>query len=241
MLQDKTYKSIACHYDHLFLAMGKDYQKEVDMLFDLIKKYKLSSGNDLLDIGCGTGEHIRYLKNSFVVKGLDISEDMLTVARNKFPEISFICTDMADFNLGEQFDVIISLFSAVGYVRTIERLKLTITNISNHLKPGGIAIIEPWFTPQNFFSAHANVLFSSNEGISACRMRETSVDDNNVNILEEILMFFDNKVVHFSSNHIFGLFSRDDFFAAFTGAQMTFDYLDKGLSDRGLYIGKKPY
>ena len=47
--------------------------------------------------------------------------------------------------------MITSLFSSIGYVKTHSNLEKTINNFSNHLRKGGVVLIEPWFTKSTFY------------------------------------------------------------------------------------------
>ncbi|GAG89663.1 unnamed protein product, partial [marine sediment metagenome] len=55
------YKKLAKYYDLIY--HWKDYEKEAHSVKDLIKKYKKSDGNKLLDVGCGTGKHLEQFKD----------------------------------------------------------------------------------------------------------------------------------------------------------------------------------
>ena len=59
-------------------------------------------------------------------KGVDINPTMLEVARERCPGVSFHEADMADFSLEGRFDVVMCLFSSIGYVRTEARLRRAI-------------------------------------------------------------------------------------------------------------------
>ena len=58
--------------------------------------------------------------------------------------------NMLDFDLGRQFDVVTCLFSSIGYVKTVPNMKRAVANMSRHLKPGGVLVLEPWFTPEDW-------------------------------------------------------------------------------------------
>ena len=96
----------------------KNYEKEAAKLHQLIQKHKRSKGGDLLEVACGTGGHISYLKNNYSVEGLDLSSQMLRLAKKKHPDIVFHRGDMVSFKLKKRFDAIKCLFSAVGHVKT---------------------------------------------------------------------------------------------------------------------------
>jgi predicted TPR repeat methyltransferase len=41
----------------------------------------------LLDVGCGTGAHLLHLRGWIAVEGIDVSEEMIAVARRKLPGV----------------------------------------------------------------------------------------------------------------------------------------------------------
>jgi len=48
------------------------------------------------------------------------------------------------------FDMIMCLFSAIGMVKTYARLERALVCMGRHVRPGGVLIIEPWFTPDSW-------------------------------------------------------------------------------------------
>jgi hypothetical protein len=57
----------------------------------------------------------------------------LRVARLKNPSGNYTRADMTDFDLGRTYDVVTCLFSAIGIVRTYERLEHAIVSMARHL------------------------------------------------------------------------------------------------------------
>jgi SAM-dependent methyltransferase len=94
----------AQYYDPIYLSM-KDYGAEAGKLTAIIQKYWRSTGNRLLDVACGTGLHLSYLKQHFQVEGLDLDEQLLAIARQRNPKVPLHHADMTDFDLGRTFDV----------------------------------------------------------------------------------------------------------------------------------------
>src|SRR5262245_10912125 len=131
----------AGYYDAIYAGGGKDYEREAQHLLAVIRQHERSPGKTLLDVACGTGEHLVYLQHSFQVEGLDLDEELLKVARRKLPTIVFHQADMVQFDLGRQFDVIVCLFSAIGYVKTRDRLDAAIQTMQRHLLPGALLIV----------------------------------------------------------------------------------------------------
>jgi trans-aconitate methyltransferase len=132
----------AKYYDQIYLDM-KDYEKEAKIVESIVRKFESKKSETLLDVGCGTGEHLKYLSLSFRCAGIDINKNMIQTARDKVPNARFRVANMVDFRLAEKFDVITSLFSAIGHVQTVDNLVQTIRNFHNHLAQEGLVSVEP--------------------------------------------------------------------------------------------------
>ena len=94
----------------------------ISLISELIEKYKLSVGNDLLDIACGTGGHIAYWRDNYRVSRLDISHAMLAQAICKFPNIEFHEGEMINFVTGREYDALVCLYGSIDFVRTEQDL-----------------------------------------------------------------------------------------------------------------------
>ena len=161
------YRRFAQYYD--LLHSDKDYRREVARLVMLIRRFKLSSGRDLLDVACGTGRHLSFFKRRFRCVGVDLHPAMLRVARSKVPGVRFVRGDMRSFRLGTRFDVVTCLYSSITYVRTVPKLRSTIANFVHHLKPGGVLLIEPYFTPGSF-KPGSHITTRASRGVTITRI-----------------------------------------------------------------------
>jgi SAM-dependent methyltransferase len=233
-----SYKEFASIYDSVFMALGKDYQTEAEKINDLIFEFKRSANNNLLDLGCGTGEHIKYLRNRYEIIGMDNSKEMLAVAQIKNPNVSFFEANMLDFNIQIEFDVIICLFSAIGYLLSRRKLEKVINNVNFHLKSGGVFLVEPWYSPDEIHQYLDLVEFGEKNGIKACRMRETEIEGNVAKTKGHVLVSQNGQVRHLITKHKFGLFSKKDFSDILTKNGFRCS-LDHDLCGRGLYVGVK--
>lgn len=74
------YAKSAAYYDAVCAASGKDYARESEHLHALIRQHKRSPGQALLDVACGTGSHLAYLRQWYEVEGLDLDPAMLAIA-----------------------------------------------------------------------------------------------------------------------------------------------------------------
>ncbi len=107
-------------------------------------------GLRVLDLGCGYGWHCKYAADhgAAAVLGIDISEKMLALARekNNDPRIAYRCVAMEDLALpGGSYDVVLSSL-AFHYVQDFVPL---VQNIATWLTKGGVFVFSvehPVFT-----------------------------------------------------------------------------------------------
>jgi len=76
MAKEKHYMALAKYYDLIY--SWKDYKKEAGIIHRLIQKHKKTKGKEVLEVACGSGNHIQYLKGSYTVTGIDINQGILS-------------------------------------------------------------------------------------------------------------------------------------------------------------------
>lgn len=135
------------HYYDLFYKT-KAYSRECAMLEELFKKYAGSKPKTILDLGCGTGSHIAELaKRGYEVTGIDRSREMLAVARKKlkkFRKIRLISSTFQTFHLGQKFDAVICMFSAINYLTRLSDLKRMFRNVRHHMRDDSLFVFDFW-------------------------------------------------------------------------------------------------
>lgn len=233
------YDRSASTYDIVYLSQGKDYAAEARRIHELAQQYQKSVGNSLLDVACGTGLHVGYLSEFYQVKGVDLDENMLAVAREKHPGIPFQGGDMRDFDLGCQFDVITCLFSAIGYMKDTAQLRQAIGNMGKHLKPGGVILVEPWFTPDAWHSGSVHSLFIDQPDLKISRMNVSERKGNLSFFTFHFLVGTPKGIEHFTEYHELALFTHEEYLDSFRVNNLDVSYDGAGLYGRGLYIGQK--
>jgi SAM-dependent methyltransferase len=229
-----TYSKFAAVYDAIYSF--KNYEAEALRIHAIVSDRKRSPGNAMLDVACGTGGHMRFLRNNYTVEGLDTSERMLDIARAHFPDLKFFLGDMVSFDLGRQFDAIVCLFSAIGYAKTLPKMRQAILRMRHHLLPGGVLIVEPWF-PKGFQHAGVHSLFVDKPDLKIARI-DIPVSRNDQSIINfHMMVGTPDGIEHFTEKHVLGLFSHEEYLAAFRDAGLEVSHDEKGLMGRGLYIG----
>lgn len=117
-----------------------DYVEETESFVKAIKGNSKIEARTLLHLGCGAGGNDYTFKRYFKVTGVDISKDMLEIARNLNPEVTYVCGDMRKIELKECFDTVV-IPDSIGHMTTVGDLRKAIITASDHLKPGGVLLI----------------------------------------------------------------------------------------------------
>jgi ubiquinone/menaquinone biosynthesis C-methylase UbiE len=228
------------YYDDIYSAVDKDYGAEAEKIHSFIEEYKSTKGNMLLDVACGTGTHAGCLSQYYNVQGVDVNAGMLKVARNKHPEIRFTQGDMRDFDLHKQFDAVTCLFSAIGYMTTKSDLQKALQNMSRHLLPGGVLLVEPWFSSEQWHVGRVSVTQVDTPDKKIIRMSHAG-KRGKLSLLEfQYLIGTSKGIEHITEHHEFGLFTMDEYSTAFKKAGLSVVHDSEGIYGRGLYIGTKP-
>jgi ubiquinone/menaquinone biosynthesis C-methylase UbiE len=234
------FKKSAAFYDEVFISKGKDYSGEIVKLNQFIQTHANGSAKTLLEIACGTGAHTIHLYPKYEVTGLDLDPGLLETARDRFPTLQFHEGSMVDFDLGQSFDLITCLASAIGYVCTVEKLNQTIQTFARHLRPGGMMLIEPWLTPDQYSPGKVFSFQVDKPDLKVTRMNVNVLRDN-ISVLEfHYLIGTPEGIEHSIELHELGLFTLAEYQAAFDAAGLISTFDPKGLVGRGLYIAHRP-
>ena len=140
-----AYGEFAKIYDEL-INEDINYDEMVDCILKICNENNIEF-NDYLDIACGTGNVTvriaKYFKNIY---GVDLSEDMLREAFDKFKSErikgKIICQDMTELSLNRKFDLITSVLDSTNYITDIEGLKNYFKGVYDHLKDDGLFIFD---------------------------------------------------------------------------------------------------
>lgn len=135
-----SYNTFAQFYDSL--TENVDYKVRSDYISNFFSEYG-NGGNTVLDLACGTGTLTKLLvEKGYNTVGLDLSEDMLTVAKCKCPENYFYLADMTSFLLPLKVDYCICSLDAVNHLIDYNQVISCFKCVNQSLKNDGIFIFD---------------------------------------------------------------------------------------------------
>jgi len=135
-------KDVSKYYD---LVMADfDYQELVDYLDDLI----IEAGGErtnILDIACGTAQElVFFLQLGYKVNGLDLSKNMIEVAKEKLFYVNFQQADMSNFKTENEkkYDNVICTFDSINYLLTEKKISGCFNSVYNSLTDNGLFLFD---------------------------------------------------------------------------------------------------
>ena len=140
----EAYAGFAEVYDRFM--NGVDYDEWVQYLFRLWEKLNVNP-KLIAELGCGTGNITgRLAKKGKEMIGIDLSDEMLSVAKRKAEEegldILYLCQDMCEFELYGTVDMVLSLCDSLNYITEKEDLIEVFNLVNNYLEPKGYFIFD---------------------------------------------------------------------------------------------------
>ncbi|MBO4938055.1 MAG: class I SAM-dependent methyltransferase [Oscillospiraceae bacterium] len=96
-----------------------------------------------MDLACGTGVLCEILReNGIEAAGMDFSEGMIRIAREREPAISYEVADMITFRPDRQFDLVTCTGDALNHISDLTDVEAIFRNVRSYLTPGGHFIFD---------------------------------------------------------------------------------------------------
>lgn len=150
MVEEQLYNELAKYYDVIDGKTEEQIKKDARQITQLISQFQSAEEDILLDVGCGTGRHLKYLERVFPCIGVDANKGVIDVAEEHTTSTEFREAEMERLQLDRTFGAIICLFSTIAYAETERGVRRTIEGFYEHLADGGVAIIEPYHSPAEY-------------------------------------------------------------------------------------------
>lgn len=226
----------AAIYDAVYGARGKDWSAEGDELAKLVRS-RCSAARSVLDVACGTGNHLRRLVEHFErADGLELSEPMRSIAVSKVPSATVYAGDMRDFDLGRKYDAVVCMCYSVAYSTSTAELCRTVARLKAHVATDGVVIVEPWWFPHRFRHGYVTASAVNQEGRAITRLSH-SVRYGDVSRMTIRYTVADAEGIEdFTETEIHRLFRCKEYLDAFDRAGLRAEYLEGGPSGRGLFV-----
>jgi len=136
----------------------------------------LQPGARVLDLCCGQGRHsVELARRGFRVTGFDLSDYLLGLAKERAEEagveVEFVRGDMRVLPWEDEFDAVLNLFTAFGYLESDEEDEKVLCAISRCLKRGGQLMMDLWnrerlptmFQPKDWFEHEGYIALDERE------------------------------------------------------------------------------
>lgn len=151
-----SYSAFARYYDSL--TANIDYRKRAEYFHAIIKKFRRTDGNILLDLACGTGSISEEMaKLGYDVIGVDCSDEMLGIALDKKfdsnSNIQYLCQDMRKLDMFGSIDITICALDSINHLANIGDVRKVFENVSFFSEPNALFIFDV-----NTLYKHRNVL-----------------------------------------------------------------------------------
>jgi len=191
------------------VAPPEDYEKDTELFSRIIIEHSKIRPKTLLHLGCGAGGNDYIFKRHFNVTGIDVSKDMLKIAKKLNLDVIYHNYDMRTLKLDECFDSV-AIPDSIGYMITAEDLRSTIHAAYKHLKQGGVLLIvthvKEEFIENNF------VYTGSKKDIEITVFENNYIPDPYGTTYEATIIYLihqKGKLEIHSDQHIIGLFSLE--------------------------------
>lgn len=132
-----SYQDFAQFYD--LLTENIDYRRLAAPYIKALSGFKISEGSSLLDLACGSGS-LSVLMEAYGCKvtGIDLSEEMLTLAAAKSDSIRWLRGDMTNLPFYSEFDSVICCLDGINHLKDLNGIQKTFDGVYRSLKKGGI-------------------------------------------------------------------------------------------------------
>ncbi len=174
-----AYKALATSYDRL--TNDVDYEATVAFYREIMVSVNVHP-RTAVDLACGTGSITAILaRQGLTVTGVDMSEDMLTVAQDKcqklLPMPMFVCQKLQKLRLPRGVDLAVCALDSLDYILDPQDCQAAISRVYKALNPGGIFIFDV-NTPQKLQSMDGQVFLDEDDDVFCVWRGEFDVQTN---------------------------------------------------------------
>jgi SAM-dependent methyltransferase len=204
------YKEWFSSENYLIVYKHRD-ESEAERLVELIvNNFNFKNETSVLDMACGAGRHaIEFAKRGFNVTAVDLSQTLLVEAEQNAAktrvEIDFVHSDIRDFKIERKFDLVVNLFTSIGYFETDQENLDVIKKGYNFLGSGGYFVLDYFnknyliknLVPKSLFSENGTKIIQTRsiKGDRVIKKITIEKDSGNEQFYESVRLYSYEEVV----------------------------------------------
>ncbi|MGW0926075.1 class I SAM-dependent methyltransferase [Streptomyces sp. NPDC002755] len=182
----RFYGGLGPWYDRI--TRTQRYEIWGDLYADLIERHR-APGKRLLDVGCGTGRSsLELARHGFEVTGVDLSPEMLDVARGKegADAVTFIAADVRDLPDFGSFDVVTTMGEPFTYLADNREMAEAFRGVARALVPDGTFLFD--LPTAGFYDrlAERKVIDDGEDAVSLWRGVPSSAGPHAVDLIVDV-------------------------------------------------------
>ena len=174
-----AYHALAFSYDRL--TNDVPYRQVVEFYYEILKREGVSA-RTAVDLACGTGSVAKILaQDGLLVTGVDMSEEMLTVAWDKCADMEnpprFVCQKLQQLRLPKAVDLAVCALDSLDYILDPKDCAQAICRVYKALNPGGIFIFDV-NTPEKLKAMDGQIFLDEDEDVYCVWRGEFNEQEN---------------------------------------------------------------
>lgn len=209
------------------LSPPEHYEAEAAVLTQLIDRHCPAESGEavsVLELGAGGGHTLVHLVERFECTAVDLSAPMLGNCQRLVPEANAVVGDMRSIRLDKTFDAVF-IHDAIDYMLSEQDVRATLETVAAHLKPGGLCVIAPTYTRENFVDGDVADDGTTTDSEELTYFTYVHDSDPTDDIFEMILLYLirdaETRTVEVvEDRHTCGLFSNEQWVQWMTDAGM---------------------
>ena len=147
-------KQITAFFDAMAENWDENQERNENAISFILTKGGITNGVKVLDVACGTGILFPdYISRGAKVTGIDISSEMLGIAKDKFPDTELICADAETYVFDKKYDAVM-IYNAFPHFPNPEKL---ISNLSKALDVNGRLTVAHGISEEELEKCHLGI------------------------------------------------------------------------------------
>jgi SAM-dependent methyltransferase len=128
-------------YARFYDATQGDRAEHAAYVRSLLKKHH-PKAKTVLELACGTGSILKQLQPHYEVTGVDLSGEMLAIARKKLPGVRLVHGDMRTVDLDERFDAVLCVYDSINHLTRFRDWEAVFRRAREHVNDRGVFVFD---------------------------------------------------------------------------------------------------